>query len=314
MKITQNCFIEKMPESVYHADPCPEPSLSSSMCADILSMTEREAWENSRRLNDEYEDGESSAAASLGKIAHDMVLCGGQENKIFEVAPFDNWRTNDSKTVKADIESRGLIALNRSSEKVIDNVREMMSALYEQLDAHTEYGGILRNGKGELSGFANDGKLWNRIRIDWLEDTIPDLIVDYKTTALTFQQWERQELWGPHAKYLQWAHYRKVYKDITGRDATFVFVVQKTTKPYMVKVITIDKSFEEEVMQSYELARLRFANALKSGQWRGEPPYTAHSCPPPWVVQGWEDAKATQQFLDHEEKQKDGESPIYMAG
>lgn len=316
MKITENCIINGMPEDLYHSDPTPvlegfaqSASFSSSMANILIECTEEEAFLSSRRLNPDWKESEDSDATSLGTIAHDYILRGGQ--RTYEVAPFADWRTNDAKIVRKDIESRGLIALNKSTEeKLVGGVKKMHEALHNQLSAHKEYPGLMMKGKGEQSGFAFDGTIWNRARFDWLDENYPDVVVDYKTTGIDFDSWERSQLWG-EGKWIQNPHYRKVYDLITERKSKFIFVVQQTKEPFHVRIIELDASYTDEMQERYDLSRRRFVNCLKTGIWRGQQPYVKYSCPPPWTLNKWE-----CDMLDEKEAQRTAqEKPeILMAG
>lgn len=307
--ITENGFFD-LSEDVYHADPAPFPSLSSTMCHDLLEGTEIEAKLNSRRLNPDYAD-ESNDSMDIGTIAHDYVLRGGEGT--YEIAPFDAWRSKDAKAARAAIEAKGLIALNEATaEKYLTSVKMMNQRLREQLADHREFAGLLEKGKAEQSGFAFDGDIWNRARFDWLDEAFPDLIVDYKTTALTFDRWEKSELW--ESKYLQNPHYRHTYDTITGRKSRFVYLVQRTKAPYLMKIFYIDQSYMDHVENRYNAARHKFMHCLKTGVWRGEPPYSVHAYPPPWTFQKWEydemEAKAMKSV-----EQKSADNPdLLMAG
>ncbi len=273
-----------MEDDDYHADPCIEPSLSSTFANDILESTEIEAMLNQRRLNPEYEDKKSDAM-DLGTMAHELIL-QGKLDAFVVCDEFDAWRSDAAKAKKKEIEDAGKIALNSNTKSILDDVKAMKNRLYEQLKDHQEYSSILQVGRPEQCGFAKVGNIWQRAKFDWIDETIPDLIVDYKTTGLSFDQWEKNQLWD--GKYLQNPHYRRTYDAITGKKSKFIFVVQRTKAPFLVKIFALDDSYSENIEMRYEMARRRFEHCLKSGQWRGEPPYTAHSYPPPWVMQKWD--------------------------
>lgn len=314
MQITQNCIINGMPEALYHKDPTPvlegfaqSASLSSSMACSIMEETEEEAFLGNRRLNPDWKDRQS-AEMDLGTIAHEIVLLGS--NKVYEVAPVDAWRTNEAKAIKANIEGRGLIALNETTApRLLGDVKTMQERLHDYLGRHRDYPGLMMKGKGEQSGFAFDGKIWNRARFDWLDDNYPDLVVDYKTTGISFDNWEKNQLWGG-GKYMQNPHYRKVFDLCTGQKSRFIFVVQRTVAPFHVKIYEMDRSFQEEVEARYTEARKRFVNCLTTGQWRGLPPYTSHSYPPPWVTQKWELDLIDREVIAGRENPTD----VHMAG
>ena len=297
MLIKENCIIDNMPSDVYHSDPTEvlegfvqSASLSSSVAKALVEKTELEAMLDSRRLNPDWVENEGSDSVDLGTIGHDFVLRQGNASKIYEIAQVDAWRTNEAKTIRKHIEGRGLIALNlTTAPRVVDKVKDMYEALQWQMSVHKEYPNLMAKGKGEQSAFVKDGPIWLRARIDWMDDLYPDVLVDYKTTGISFDSWEKNQLWGPDgANYMQEAHYKRVGEILFERPMTFIFVVQQTFEPYLTKIIKIDESFRDEVTERYGLAKRRFVNGLKTGTWRGVSPYTTHSCPPPWILNKFE--------------------------
>jgi len=304
MQITQNSLINGMPEDVYHSDPTPilegfaqSASFSSSMAAELLSSSEEESALTSKRLNPKYVE-KTSDCMDLGSMAHELVLLGSLKN-IEVCSEFDSWRTNDAKARKAEIEAQGKIALNSNTRSILDDVQEMKIQLHKRLNAHRDYPGLMMKGRGEVSAFAYDGEIWNRARFDWLDDNYPDIIVDYKTTALSFEKWIA-DFWRTE-KYVQRPHYRKVFDIITGRTSKFVFVVQRTVAPFDVMVFCPDDSYADQYHGRYELARRKFVNGLKTGVWRGQPPYTVHGCPPPYILSKWEIQELEVKDLEEKE-------------
>lgn len=304
MQITQNSLINGMPEDVYHSDPTPDlsgfaqsASFSSSMATCLLSGSEEEAALTSKRLNPKYVE-RTSDSMDLGTMAHEFVLQGSLKN-IVVCSEFDSWRTNAAKDRKAEIEAQGKIALNSSTRSIVDDVNEMKIQLHNRLNRHRDYPGLMMKGRGEVSAFAFDGEIWNRARFDWLDDNYPDIIVDYKTTALTFKKWIA-DFWR-EGKYIQSPHYRRVFDIITGRQSKFIFVVQRTAAPYDVMVFCPDDSYGDQYHGRYELARKKFIGCLKTGIWRGHPPYTVYSCPPPYILTDWEIQELDAKDLEERE-------------
>lgn len=311
MQITQNCFVNGMPEDVYHNDPTPvmpdfvdSAALSSSTLKDIMEKTEIEARAGIRRLNPGKKE-ESSDAMDFGDMAHDFVLLGGESK--FEIAPFDDWRKNDAKAVKADIIARGKIPLNLSTQSKLDDIRTMKTRLFEQIAEHRDYKDIMLKGFPEQAGFAFDGDIWNRIRIDWNDQTHENLIVDYKTTGISFEQWEKNELW--KEKFYQDFHYRRVADIIRNgtqpdsRPFRFIFVVQQTSAPFLIQIFEVDKSYHELIQGRCDLGRKKFINCTKTGIWRGVPPYTAYTTPPPWIESKWEMDSLNEEWFARREKE-----------
>jgi len=327
MKIAQNCIINGMPEDVYHSDPTPalegfkeSTSLSSSTLKDLLEATELEARGGIRRLNPDKKREAGTEASDTGDMAHDFILSGGEDK--FEVAPYDDWRKNDAKAMRDDIRSRGKIALNLSTQSVLDDIRKMKTRLHEQIADHKDWHGIMQKGKAEQSAFAFDGTIWNRARFDWLEGSpqYENVIVDYKTTGVDFQNWENNMLW--KEKFYQEKHYKRVLdmiRDPASAPARFIFVVQQVAEPFLVEIYELDSTYCDEINDRYMMGRSRFINCTKTGIWRGRPPYTKHSCPPPWILAKWElDKVVAEEITRREKAEAEGlpkpKEPITMAG
>lgn len=330
MKITENCIVNDMPEEVYHNDPTPElegfaesTSLSSTTLNALLESTEEEARLTINRF-DPDRNKKKSDAMDLGSMAHDYILSGGES--LYEIAPFDNWRTKDSQIVRDDIIARGKIPLNNSTMSLVDDLKKMKSRLMEQIKDHQDWAGIFDDGKPEQSLFAFDGEIWNRARVDWLVgnytspngEVIENLVVDYKTTSLSFDRWIRNELWS--GKYLQDPHYRRVTDLVLGngkRNTRFIYVVQQTKEPYLVQVMEISSASRPDIEKRYEIGRQKFINCLKQGVWRGIPPYTAHVTPPPWIESSWEDDEINEEIMEKRKADKakrEAKQDLSMAG
>ena len=141
------------------------------------------------------------------------------------------------------------------------------------------------------------------------------MLVDYKTTGTSIEQWEKNYLW--NGGYLQDVHYRRVYELATGkRPRDFIFVVQESFEPYLMQIIVIEECFSDEINRRYEIARDRFINCLNSDTWRGYPNKTAHSYPPPWVIKNWEALDMNEKLMKQEAErpQESDNQNLSMAG
>lgn len=305
MTITENCIIPDMNENDYHNDPCETVSLSSGMAKGFLHKTELQVKLGSRRLSPDIKH-KTTDAMNLGNLCHAKIL--GQDDP-FIIAPFKDWRTNDSKDAKQAILDQDKIPLNETeSGRILPSLASMHERLLDQLSEYPEYANIFDDGNAEVSAFGHDGQIWNRARFDWIKDN--SLLVDYKTTGLSIAQWERNQLWADGG-YIQEVHYRKVYELATGHKAKgFVYIVQENFAPYLMRVVVIDDSIRDEIERRYEYARQRFINCLETDEWRGHPPLVGHSFPAPWVVKDWEVTDAEEQMRQEDEPKEN----LTMAG
>ena len=99
----------RMTAEQYHADPCPEPSLSSSTIKTMLERTPRHAFHDHPRLGGMRLES-SSAAQTLGSVVHAMVLGAGRQ---WHVIDADDWRTKAAKAERDAAESVGKVPILR---------------------------------------------------------------------------------------------------------------------------------------------------------------------------------------------------------
>ena len=86
--------IYTIPHDVYHQDPCPTPSLSSSVAKVLLRQSPAHAAMQHPKLNNNYVNAESSRF-DLGTIAHALLLEDDSSRLITIEA--DDWRTKAAK-------------------------------------------------------------------------------------------------------------------------------------------------------------------------------------------------------------------------
>ena len=67
--------IYEIPATEYHADPCPEPSLSASVARTLIDRSPLHAWMQHPKLGGQQEE-KPAARMSLGSAAHSVILQG----------------------------------------------------------------------------------------------------------------------------------------------------------------------------------------------------------------------------------------------
>jgi PDDEXK-like domain of unknown function (DUF3799) len=280
-----------IPAAEYHADPCIEPSLSSSIVKMLCLDSALHAQHEHPRLNPAVEREEADHF-DLGLAVHDVLLEGGGA-----VEPIDapDWRTKAAKEARAAARAAGKIPL---LAKQCTDVIAMTAALRVQLDRHTDGGAAMfTSGEAELtavwierdeSGAGAD--VWCRARFDWLR-TDPYAIDDYKSTSGSANpdSWARTMFSAGHDVQAAW--YLRGLRAITGEaltdPATFRFCVQETYAPFAVSVIALnpDALLLAEKKCLYAIEQWREARA--SNDWRGYPRRTAFAVLPPAHEAWW---------------------------
>ena len=268
---------EGMSEDVYHADPCDEPSLSSTIAADLLKYTPRHIWSANKRLNPDYEE-EQSDAKDKGKTLHDLILLG--ENKA-EILDFPDWRTKLAREAKKAAIESGKIPILKEKWPEYEKIR---TALFEQISLHKEHSDALKKGLFEASLFVKINGMFCRCRFDHVDfDT--DWIDDYKTTGQSIEQWINGELFS-EAKDIQAAHYSKCYEAHTGRKPKgFRYVVQETFAPYCMAIVELDIHAFDVANESWGWSFQQWEKLIKTPpeNWKGYSKKTYWASIPSWA-------------------------------
>jgi PDDEXK-like domain of unknown function (DUF3799) len=254
--------IHTIPAAVYHADPTPEPSLSSSIAKMLCLSSPLHAWYAHPRLSPAPIEDDCEAF-DIGTAAHALLLEQRDQVVIIDAA---DWRTKDAKTLRDQARAAGAIPLLK--RKWAD-VQAMVIAARAQLDAHTDGGAAMfTHGQAEQTLIWKEDDLWCRARLDWLR---PGAIDDYKSTSASAnpETWSRTLF--STGFDIQAAWYLRGVKAVTGFDATFRFAVQETYPPYALSVIGLGPDAlllaEKKCLYALEVWRA----SLERNEWAGYP-------------------------------------------
>jgi len=268
-------FYDNMPEPVYHADPCPEPSLSSSIAKLLINRTPLHAWCAHPQLNPDHE-AEQKSEFDLGRAAHALLLGTPSD---FVVIDADSYRSKAAQQQRDDAYAAGKTPLLADKH---ERVMNMVAAAKQQL-AHHDDGRYMLDGDGasEVTAIWREGEAWCRARADRIAGG-DEIIFDYKTTGGSAHpdQWGAVTAW--QAGYdVQAAFYRRGWHALIGRKPAFVLVVQETEPPYALSVqqfsgdaLAVGEAKVEHAIQLWTLC-------MESNHW---PAYPNKTCviSPPW--------------------------------
>lgn len=233
-----------IPESLYHSDPVPGGSLSSTGARRLLppSCPAKFRWEQEHPR-------ESTSAMELGTAAHKLILGTGPE---IVVVDEENWRKKSAQDAADEARADGKVPLLISERRQVDDMADALMAHPVARHAFSAQNG----GQPEQSLFCQDGEtgVWCRARLDWMPGihSRRPVIADYKTgrSANPASFAKSAANLGYH---IQAAWYTMLLRALTGVDAGFVFVVQETEAPYLVTICELDA---EAMREGWELSRL----------------------------------------------------------
>lgn len=250
---------DAIPMADYVADPCPEPSINTSVLRDMLNDSPAHCYLHHARLGSV--GGVSSAAANLGSAAHSLVF-GGYDN--IQWVDAEDWRSRGAREVRDCAVASGripMLARDRDRcEAIADRVR---GALARIAGAAWQY-------EQTLIWRDADTGVWCRARPDAICTSQP-IIVDLKTTARAEpREWIRSCLY-QHGYDLQAAHGEAGAAELGLGQMQYFFLVAEVEPPYCVSLIALDNEARAMAAAARTVAVRQYAGCLKSGQWPGYP-------------------------------------------
>jgi hypothetical protein len=282
----------------YAADPCPTPSLSSSIARILLAQSPRHAWWAHPRLNPAYRR-EESEAFDLGTAAHAYILQG---SRAFAVIDAKDYRTKAAQEARdaAYAEGKTPILAYR-----LDNVRAMEEAVVAQL-AHLKDPPIpFQNGRAEETLVWLEGDVWCRARLDYLHADHRS-ISDLKTTSASANPaaWERTMF--AAGLDVQAAFYLRGLRAVFGHEGTFRFVPVENYEPYALSVVGLAPDALDLADRKVDRAIALWRECLTTGTWPAYPTRTCWAEAPAWEVAKWEQ----RAYTERDPVQLDDGSPL----
>jgi PDDEXK-like domain of unknown function (DUF3799) len=266
---------DDMPEDLYHLDPVPGGSLSSSGARKLLppSCPAKFRYEMDHPTA-------PTAAMETGTAAHKQVLGAGAP---VEVVDAKDWRTNAAKDAAAAIRARGGVPLLPADYL---RVQEMALAI----KTHPVAGILFDPGRGglpERSLFWVDAEfgVWCRARLDWMPPVGGErfIIVDYKTTVAAEPDAIRKHV-ASYGYHVQAAFYDRGVRALGLHEKPdFLFVFQETTAPYLITVVQLDEDAMYEGERACREALERYRDCKEAGDWPGYTEEIQLVSLPPWA-------------------------------
>jgi hypothetical protein len=250
----------------YHADPCPEPSLTQSVAKILLEQSPLHAWTAHPRLNPEFERDEDKKF-DLGNVAHTLLLGRGKD---FVIVPFEDWRTKAAQEARAGAHGAGKVAILKHQ---LDQAVDMVEAGNEQIGRHEDCDAFTVGDPEVTICWQEDG-IWFRSLIDFLHSDLCT-VDDYKTSVFSMAP----HVIGLRAEAAGW-HLQAAFiergldvldPDNRGRRR-FRFVAQETAKPYALNVMHMDEHWLTMGRKQVATAIHLWRKCMESGKWPAYPP------------------------------------------
>lgn len=287
---------------MYHADPCPAPSLSSSGIRTLLEQTPAHFAALHPKLTrwPEYARP-STRAQDLGTVVHRLVLGKGCDVRMIDLADFRNkdgsvaqtFGNADAKRAKAQAEADGAIVVDRPT---FEQAEAIAAHAIDRL--RKKFGGW-PIGDSEVTGIwqrqTDHGPIWCRMLMDHVSRRTCT-VIDLKTTGRCVGNDELAKKLAGDGADIQAVHYLDGIttlfpKSAEGSDLRglwqFVFVVVEVEPPYDVRIKPLTENWLTRARFRVERASNRFAECLQKNEWPGWPD-DGPLQPPPYLATKWE--------------------------
>ncbi|ACL59110.1 PD-(D/E)XK nuclease family protein [Methylobacterium nodulans] len=165
-----------MPAEIYHDDPAPEPSLSSSIADLLIHRSPRHAWLAHPRFGSDGIERDPTRAKEIGTAAHKLILGRGTGLVVIDA---DDYRTAKAKAERADAYADGLCPILAPDLAQAEAMAQAVTAQLAEIpdcegfaDAPSEVVAVVRDPTGA----------WVRIMMDRVEFRANRVIIwDVKT-------------------------------------------------------------------------------------------------------------------------------------
>ena len=271
----------------YHADPCPQPSLSASMCKIFDGESPLHAWTAHPRLNPAWQPEDPSKIFDLGTVCHALLLEGADVAHVIaatnkEGEPVTDWRTRVAQLERDAARTAGKIPLLAHQ---VPEVAAMIQAATVQLAEHKDARDVFRDGKPEQTLiWQEEGGIWCRARLDWLSDSRLK-IADYKTTSGSANPETISRLMIASGWDIQAAFYLRGLEALDPRPGVtreFRFVVQETFPPYVLCVLGLAPEWQWSGQSKVSRAIELWRKCITDDRWPGYPDRTVYPDLPKW--------------------------------
>lgn len=288
--------IYTIPSEEYHADPCPAPSLSSSIAKALIQDTPWHAWTRHPLLNPDYVE-EEAGNMDIGSICHGLLLEGVSKahlirarNKEGEIVT--NFMTKAAKEERDEARRQGFYPI---LQKDWIKAQAMVSAARAQLDVRKDAKNAFTGGKPEQTLiWQEENGVWCRVRPDWLHDSML-LIDDYKTRSGSAHPDAIERTMFREGWHIQAAFYLRGVAMVTGVEAPrrFRFVCHEIDPPFALSVVELHEWALAVATKMVVHAIETFGTCLQSGIWPGYPLTTHQAVMPEWMENGWNEREVS---------------------
>jgi hypothetical protein len=288
MKITEPGIYRGVESAHYFDDPCPEPSLSQSLCKILIEQSPLHAKMAHPRLAPPiHEDEETTEpyvkAQAIGNAVHAMMIGRGKDMGIID---YPNFMTKLAKEARAEVVGAGKEPI---LAKHWDAASHMVVAARQQLLRIEGCERAFKEGDGEVVIASCEEGQWLRSMIDWIT---PDLreVWDLKTSGMSASPYNTGRMMASAGWHLQAAMHERILDDIDPDGAgrrKFRYVCQENEIPFALTVNEIGESALTIGRKQIDYAISAWRRCIETNTWPAYPLRIIRPELPAWAESSW---------------------------
>ena len=275
-----------MPAKVYHADPAPEPSLSSSIAKGLITHSQEPAYVAHPRLGQAPDAGrDPTRPMEIGTAAHKLILGHGADLVIIDAA---DYKGGAAKAARAAAYAAGDAPILRPDCEKAETLAEQVALRLARIEGCEGF----QSAPAEVVAIARDRSgAWLRIMMDRVEihDTHA-IIWDVKTgdqSAAPQTLGRRVENMGMEVQAAFYIYVLGLLLPHLQGRIVFRWIFIENDAPHGTCVAEADAAGLHIGAHKVSLALARWSKAMKSGTWAGYPNQIVRVEYPEWAQKRW---------------------------
>lgn len=285
-------FYPGVSPTIYHKDPAPAPSLSSSLCKILIDQSPLHAWAAHARLNPNHKNDDESKF-DMGTAAHAIVFGAGKQLRVIEAA---DWRKDATKAARDQAVAEGfspiLSGAFADAQELADMANKQMATIDGCEDFFPRSGLHIFNEVMIL--WQDEGGIWCRSLIDRLSVSAEAITVfDLKTTGEdvaphTVGRYQYNQKHDIQAAFIE-RGLQTLFSNPIADRLRVNFIVQEKAFPFQLTVNQPDLTIARRmVSQAVHLWR----RSIEEKRWPGYPKQVLKQYMPGFMETAWLEREA----------------------
>lgn len=272
LRLSKPGMYADIPIRDYVRDPCPTPSLSTSVIETMFERSPAHVEAEHVRLGGADDvDEQKKKDAEIGSAVHALALLDGNPEDHVTYIDANSYYGKDAKKARAAAHAEGKVPILISDMEDVERAAAAARAFIADV-----FGDVVT----EQTYVWKEGGIWHRSRPDFRAGA--RVLGDLKTTKdAQPYDWINRTFYSS-AYDIQATHQLAGHEQLAGEKRDFIFVVQEVKKPYANCLVGLGEEDHENAKLKRDRAVRWFAKCLREKSWPGYGRDIHWTAPKPW--------------------------------